>query len=568
MWRYQLEFYVEVKKTLKEVLEGIGFFGSAKIMLLGFCTTERMAANICFAPEVSSYSAGDFSGVLARCDALYAQHSAEPGADADQRLHEQSLRELKDESRIEAINEVLADSVTGGARSYFVSRSASVFDYVVHVAVGIDNDALAQVPKVDVATRDGHDVVSSLVDAAVLEFLDRARTALYFPDVGLDPSQLPDSSEIIRRATRNFFYSILLCAHFWYGHQSDALVSAISALTYEGRSAAGKLIIAHDEHPSIEVLLKLSRPVGITQTRAARKLMEASGAEGDPLTDGETIYGFGRVKADYDLSSETIFIISAIEHSIWELSHAGRKLLTVNRGVACLPRTALDMGQLEDFIERLLPGSSMENLLALCEAAAKHQDGAMVIISDDAASEATRLSAQALRTEPTPLFPPLMTQLTAVDGGILLDKEGRCHALGVILDGEACGLEDPARGSRYSNAIRYVNGDRPSAIVIVYSADGSVDILPWLTPRIERRVVTDAFMHYMNVSRVCTPENDGIVAEAWEGLTAIVSYLSEGQCRVLNLAHITYCKERGKEAHLLEPKIPPDPLLNDSAEPL
>jgi DNA integrity scanning protein DisA with diadenylate cyclase activity len=73
-----------------------------------------------------------------------------------------------------------------------------------------------------------------------------------------------------------------------------------------------------------------------------------------------------------------------------------------------------------------------------------------------------------------------MDNLTAIDGSVLLDTQGVCHAIGVILDGIAKEQQgDPSRGARFNSAVRYV-GSRAarSCVVVVISEDGRVDVIP------------------------------------------------------------------------------------------
>jgi hypothetical protein len=189
----------------------------------------------------------------------------------------------------------------------------------------------------------------------------------------------------------------------------------------------------------------------------------------------------------------------------------------------------------------------------------------MLIISGDAAAEAERLASQAWNIDPVILTPGLLTQLTAMDGGVLLDPQGRCHAVGVILDGIACGNENPARGSRYNNAIRYLASEPPPAVVVVYSADGSIDVLPRLNPRIERGVVEQAVQQYLAAAARRAARGEGR-AEAWDSVKALQFYLSEEQCRVVNAARAAYdrwLEERG-DIRIIEPELHPNPLMDDS----
>jgi DNA integrity scanning protein DisA with diadenylate cyclase activity len=73
---------------------------------------------------------------------------------------------------------------------------------------------------------------------------------------------------------------------------------------------------------------------------------------------------------------------------------------------------------------------------------------------------------------------PLITQLiTSIDGAVLLDPEGYCYSIGVILDGKASGHGNGTRGARYNSAVRYVESSPYPCLVVVVSEDGMVDVL-------------------------------------------------------------------------------------------
>lgn len=66
--------------------------------------------------------------------------------------------------------------------------------------------------------------------------------------------------------------------------------------------------------------------------------------------------------------------------------------------------------------------------------------------------------------------------ITSVDGMLLMDKTGRCHAFGVILDGKASLKANPARGSRYNSAVNYIY-DKEGSCAVIVSEDKTVDIV-------------------------------------------------------------------------------------------
>lgn len=66
--------------------------------------------------------------------------------------------------------------------------------------------------------------------------------------------------------------------------------------------------------------------------------------------------------------------------------------------------------------------------------------------------------------------------MTSVDGMLLMDKEGKCHAFGVLLDGKAQCIGNPARGSRYNSSVNYIY-DKEESCAVIISEDKTVDII-------------------------------------------------------------------------------------------
>ena len=82
----------------------------------------------------------------------------------------------------------------------------------------------------------------------------------------------------------------------------------------------------------------------------------------------------------------------------------------------------------------------------------------------------------------------MITRVTSIDGALLIDRSGICHAIGVILDGLASPKGTPSRGARFNSAIRYVESAKSAnteVLAIVVSEDGSVDVLPDLPAQVE-----------------------------------------------------------------------------------
>ncbi len=568
MWGYQAHFRTSVRFAANAALEAIGFSGDPIVFLVGFRVAGQHAFDVCVEPETGPYAPSDFANVAARSEELYAANPESTIWHSAGHVHEARHRALRDKMRAEAISEVFRKHHAGTGRTYFTSYSSRIADYEVHVVLGIWSEALENVPQLRTTRRERFDVTPSLVHALIDDILHRAATTLYLPDAGSNLHALgAASTEVVRSATERFVRTVLICAGFWFGNDIDGILSAISALPYEGRFGIGKLVLAKQDDKAVEVLIQLKQPIKIRHMRAVRKLMEAGGAASELLVAeldmSGKVYGLGRVRDGYDESSETVFGVSILGRGAWDLMHGQTRLLSVRDGLAQLPTHVLDVDAFKDAVERLIPGADANILERLAQVVAENDHGAMLVVSSNAAGEASRLSPQAWAVEPTLLSDDLVRQLTAMDGAILVDGEGRCHAIGVILDGQAAGKGDPARGSRFNNAVRYLNSDPPPAVIVVYSADGSIDVLPRLEPRVKQSSVAAAVEHYVRVAAERPPDL-AVVSDAWDAVKAFRFYLSADQCNRANQARDAVSRWRRENTmiEVIEADLTPDPDMN------
>ena len=81
---------------------------------------------------------------------------------------------------------------------------------------------------------------------------------------------------------------------------------------------------------------------------------------------------------------------------------------------------------------------------------------------------------------PLPLAKPAMLHmaksLAKVDGALHIGADLHLHGFASLLDGQAFGGENRARGARYNSALRY-SREHPHVIVVVVSADMPVSVL-------------------------------------------------------------------------------------------
>jgi sensor domain DACNH-containing protein len=351
----------------------------------------------------------------------------------------------------------------------------------VHIVVTVDTMALEATPRLPEPDVSGPTSVRGIIEALILTLVDRCKAGLNALDPGAAEDEVLGGEEldIGLRAVRRMVKTALTIAEQPGGWQVASKLQRIVSQPYEGRWNAGRLIIVSPDHPALTVHIQLAEPISLDRHRSIRKLLESSGPDLAVLMDARHVYGLGTIVSTRG-HREKLFEVAVDPTGGWGLSYAGRELFRVKDSLPWLPEAPLD--HLPEVIGRVFGNEcNVKVLTDLANAAAGNQHGAMLIISKEAAHEAVRLAPQAMRTElkRKSLPPRILGHLTNMDGGVLVDPHGRCHAIGVILDGVATEKTgSPARGSRFNNSVRYLAGqDVPATIVLCYSSDGDIKIL-------------------------------------------------------------------------------------------
>jgi hypothetical protein len=326
----------------------------------------------------------------------------------------------------------------------------------------------------------GHGV-NGFASAVVAEILREAEDELHKPRPGkslywLDP-------DVVARAagTALLFEMAAASRQVSEAHALLDRLNVISATRYERRVGRGRIVVARPDHPALRYRIRLATPIPLGEPQWTRKMLEMASDGVALLSDSAHVVGLGAVSDEYDPSLEDLFVVEFVDHYKWELSHAGVVLMRVEYGVPGLAHPPLHRAALGAVVARVFPDTPADvdrRLWRVVETAMEQPHGTMIVVSARAAEEAARLQSQCTRIDPVVLGEDMIRRVTSIDGAVLLDAEGRCHAVGVILDGRATGGGRPARGARYNSALRYVADAGCPTLAVVISEDGRVDVLP------------------------------------------------------------------------------------------
>ncbi|HYO74102.1 MAG TPA: DNA integrity scanning protein DisA nucleotide-binding domain protein [Archangium sp.] len=273
-------------------------------------------------------------------------------------------------------------------------------------------------------------------------------------------------------------------------------INTIASLRYESSEPKAKVVFGKMEHGG-PFELKFSNEVPLREAVWARKIIQLASDDFCILSDTESFLGL--VCRNKPNPGE--FWIRLTGQSQWKLGVEDKSLADVRFGIPSFPMLRLERPQFESTFKRVFAShddNGIERIWKLVENVLGGNHGALIVVAEKADEEAKRLSSQATSIEPTHLSGHSASRATAIDGAMLLDPTGVCHAIGVILDGSAHPLGTPSRGARFNSAVRYVGAtEGKGRLAVVISEDGQVNLLPRLRPPIKGSVLIELIKKFL-----------------------------------------------------------------------
>jgi hypothetical protein len=540
MWGYQPHYRSAVQRLARSVLKelGAGADVDACVLLVGARRPGSSNRNaVCVEPEDGRWPLSLFDGLLQSIESIYADHPSQMLFYSDEASMQEKPERMRRDSVSSAVAFALKDfDAQNGLRS-FCGEAYVIGDYYVTPVIQIPEALFCAFPPLDTrpSTQRQHgNGYPSLIHAALAAVLDEATQELHRPEPGRSlSSRMRSAEEVVRIAARNFMHTpgLAVCSPYSYADLFDRF-NLISSLLYEGAKGSGHIVMANPSNAAIEYMIRFQEAVPFRQPRWARKILQMAAADVALIADSEYIYGLGRLSPTYDPVLQDAFTVEFLDHYHWELRCGPKVMLRSHYGVPRLPFEVIEKDLFKSNYARLFPQSSPQeqsHIWDLFNVVISQNHGSMIVVAEDAASEARRLAKQGTGIEPVRLTEQLLRRVSGIDGTIILDSSGRCYAIGVILDGAANEECTPSRGSRFNSAMRYVRSANAKRFAIVVSDDRTVDVFPLLRPRISRAVLESNIAEF----EVATLEN---YHNSRNWLDTHRFYLNASQCARLNAA--------------------------------
>ena len=481
MWRWQHMFQSLASDNARRLLGPIDSHLKPDAFLIGFRVDDDAEGHelICVSPENCRFQPELFDRISELIKQLASEDPRSQmrcSAPSDPELYEKMA--FRDGWR-RAVEQILAEQDTSSV--FFASEPTPVNGYAVLVIVQLDRarfDSHYRLTQNFVQKGQlRYPVGRSLIETTIESYLDALIEKLQQPDPGQNIPLIRDSLSIQRAAAVRLMRAPALVGGDLMG-LSDIfnVCNTISLQKYEGAVGAGRLVFVRRDHPCIKIDLKLRTPVSVRDFRAVRKLLQMGSGKLCLFCDSSEVYGLGTV-GDYDPAGEDLFVVRFVKHFVWELLHADHVMMHCREGRPQLRSPGPPAAPVRETLERVFPGQKIDQIVLLAEAVIAQRHGAMLVVTPSAPGEAARLAKQATVVEPFALTPELIDLVTAIDGAVLVDLDGTCHAIGVILDGLASDRCTSSRGARYNSGVRYAC-QQVDRVVIVKSEDGMANVLP------------------------------------------------------------------------------------------
>ncbi len=574
MWGFEENFQIAAYVEAKQIFESLDPALSPQLFLVGILDSDlpkHYPACVVSQDETLKHAA--FMGVKDVAERLEQSDPRQGVIYTDERSEGQRQEGIRRNAIMKAIREVVTNHPGSEEFLTFCSWPTTVAGYLVVAVLQLPRaayEAYYRLQKEFTEDRPSQRLrlMRSFLECVVDAFLEAVAEHMTKPEPGSSFVTTADKDQVLRRAARSLMYTPAHAGGNFLGtHGLDMACTNISTLRYEGKEGVGGLVLAKPGHPDIETDLMFVSPVNLHDYGAVRKLLQLTGRELSLLCDSYQIYGLGRQLDTYDPTREDLFVVRFLRQFSWELRHAGQPLMSVRYGQPHLRLQGFPQDRFRTDLPRVFPNLSpdgAQRLFSLAKGAAAQSHGCMLVITAVAAEEAERLSNQGTQVKPVRLDQRMLPLVTAIDGAVLVDLEGNCHAIGVILDGLANAKCSPSRGARYNSAVRYVH-ERQQCMILVKSEDGMVSVFPELRPQIRRIAILDAIAEVRTFADL-NPCDQRDLLKAMNWFEKHEFYLSPEQCDEVNKLRRSAAEKT--DAHggvsYQHADLKPNPEMNDS----
>ena len=500
MWEFQQYYQKYIENYSKNLFRKLSPKLIPNIFLLGILKEDSQNPSISLEPKIEGISIEKLKEIDKLAKKLYDEDPQKDKTHTQSYINENYHEDLRIKHLCEAAHRLIDEHFKPLKKISFVANPVRINKYDVFVILQFDEDIYNDFyrlkrTELEASNQRKSKIYGSLIDSVIDIFLFKAIQLLYKPNQDRRNYSLhTDINEIIRIAGASFIGTAISAAsNSRATYDLFNICNYISSLKYEGGTSKGKLLIAANNHPNVDLKINLKKTVPLSPSRILRKLLEITSDKLYLYTDGNEILGFAEINGSYDHKNENLFEVSFTGEQRWNLKHADKILMEVNYTNPDLPKNKLDKNKFEVALRKVFDMSddNIKMYQEVINSAVDQKHGTIIIISKEAKNEAIRLKNQSIMIKPHKPDHETIRLITTIDGAALFDDLGICHSIGTILDGHASNNGSASRGARYNSAIRYIDEHKNDAIAIIISEDGMVNLYPDLMSQINKSEIID-----------------------------------------------------------------------------
>lgn len=304
--------------------------------------------------------------------------------------------------------------------------------------------------------------------------------------------QLTEIKPIINAPKISREAAIRILADRFYGNDRDVrgeelyeTMCLLSCAPYEQKQNRGRIGLFTPSTAKSKAFVQFENPIEICKqnVRVIRKLLELSDKRKTILIAQKgKIIGVYTTKDHNGKYAGTGVLFRG--YGKWDLfSDKVGSIIVFDSVTVRLANQSLDQRVIEGFRLVEIKNYNETAILNIVKYARKQSHGTTIIVSEAAVKESERLAEanRAIKIHPIPVDETTILSLSAIDGAMIVDTDGVCHAIGAILDGVVEKPGNIARGARFNSAITYVDFEVEmgrKSVAIIVSSDDTVDIYP------------------------------------------------------------------------------------------
>ncbi|MCI5125669.1 MAG: hypothetical protein D3925_14645, partial [Candidatus Electrothrix sp. AR5] len=364
MWGYQSHFRISQKVTCEILFQLLDEHFTPEVFLVGILTEgKKNRLPACVEPEDDFWiHSSQFNAVLKMAEKILEGYPESQLMQSHPLAQERQDDALWRRSVKDAIQQVIENNPAKPQELvYFVAYPEKVEGYLVSVVLGLQQDILKKYPDLTQNSVPLHKyrsipVPRSLIDAVVQSYLDKASGELQLPEPGCGSSEL-NAEEILRDGANRLMTGLARRAN--QGHWGiGGCYSFLSACTniartyYEGAEGSGTIVLARNDHSSLEKGIQFQTPSKLNQTKASRKLLQLASNDLALHTNSEDLFGLVK-KKQYDDQKEELFTVNFLGHHHWAVCHNAQTLMGVRYGQPYLPKPPFDEHKLRKDLPRI-----------------------------------------------------------------------------------------------------------------------------------------------------------------------------------------------------------------------